>query len=197
MISRKRRIDQGSGNRSSYLNLEKKGFGVETIAEHRPGIVIVEFHAWGTKGPWKHRGGFDQLACAATGFSQEEGGSDGRRCLPPTHLLNDYLAATLGAAATVECLRRRHTEGGIWRVEVNLSRICMWAQSLGVFEESETAGLERPQISKLRDTVDLKTVTGRLGDTKYLPTQIQFAANIKPGFEAGAEPWGVSKMEWL
>ncbi|KAK4506449.1 hypothetical protein PRZ48_000181 [Zasmidium cellare] len=160
---------------SSYLSLEKKGFGAKEIAKRRPGIVIVEFHAWISKGPWRDRGGFDQMACSATGFSQGEGGT-GKPSLPPTHLLNDYLAATLGAAATVECLRRRETEG--------------------MFEEGEVAHLTRPNIPKLKETVGMKTVTGRFGETTYLPTQMQFAGGIKPGFHAGAEPWGVSKMEW-
>ncbi|KAF2171400.1 hypothetical protein M409DRAFT_63695 [Zasmidium cellare ATCC 36951] len=181
---------------SSYLSLEKKGFGAKEIAKRRPGIVIVEFHAWGSKGPWKDWGGFDQLACSATGFSQGEGGT-GKPSLPPTHLLNDYLAATLGAAAMVECLRRREIAGGTWRVEVNLSRICMWVQSLGMFERDVVAHLAKPDIPKLKEVVGMKTVSGRLGETRYLPTQIQFHGAMKPGFEAGAEPWGVSKMAWL
>ncbi|MCE4946599.1 hypothetical protein LVX13_26235 [Streptomyces albulus] len=36
----------------------------------------------------------------------------GRPSLPPTYLLNDYLAACLGAAAVATALRRRATEGG-------------------------------------------------------------------------------------
>lgn len=62
------------------------------------------------EGTWKERGGFDQLACSVTGFSAEEGGFD-NPSLPPTYLLNDYLAAIVGTAGAVEALRRRAKEG--------------------------------------------------------------------------------------
>ncbi|WP_172822997.1 CoA transferase [Granulibacter bethesdensis] len=82
---------------SSYLSLDRKGYGPLALAERRPGIVVLDFHGWGKAGPWSQRGGFDQLACAATGFSAEEGAFDGPR-LPPPDLarLKDRCVSVLG-----------------------------------------------------------------------------------------------------
>lgn len=102
--------------------------------------MLLDYHGWGIKGPWSGRGGFDQLACAATGFSAEEGSFDGPR-LPPTYLLNDYLAAVLGAAGVLEALRRRARDGGTYRVHIDLARVCMWIQDLGLFPRAQVADL--------------------------------------------------------
>ncbi|MFF2812623.1 CoA transferase [Streptomyces sp. NPDC058000] len=44
---------------SNYMNLDTKGFGSEKLVEHRPGLVVLDFHGWGSEGPWLRRGGFD------------------------------------------------------------------------------------------------------------------------------------------
>lgn len=196
---------------SSYLSLDKRGYGPADLIKARPGLIYCDFHGWGKTGLWQQRGGFDQLACSATGFAQEEGmlRQDGRPSLPPTYLLNDYLAAILGAAGIAECLRRRATQGGSYRVHVNLSRIAMWVQSLGLFEKSEVSKLARPcslgpdkkpdpgSIGKGAG-LQFKEVDGPQGRTKYLPTQIAYTSgSIKPGFAVGSEPTGASEMAFL
>ncbi|KAB8349432.1 hypothetical protein FH972_023459 [Carpinus fangiana] len=180
---------------NSYLSLEKKGFGPEVLAKHCPGLVYVDYHAWGTEGPWSQRGGFDQLACAATGFSSEEGQS-GKPRLPPTYLLNDYLAAIVGAAGMVEALRRRATEGGSWRVHVNLSRICMWVQSMGMFEPHELDGVPPIDSQRVKSERTFSEVQGSFGTTRFLPTQIEFSGSIAAGLSRGAEPTGASTFGW-
>ncbi|MEU8514180.1 CoA transferase [Kitasatospora sp. NPDC048722] len=177
---------------SNYLNLDTKGFGPAALAEERPGLVLLDFHGWGTTGPWSRRGGFDQLACAASGFSAEEGSFDGPR-LPPTYLLNDYLAAILGAAGTVEALRRRAREGGTWRVHVDLAKVSMWVQDLGLFPRAQVRGLPAPDPTDAAG--HLATVEGPFGSTGYLPTRIAYST-LRPRLTRGAEPLGASTLAW-
>lgn len=179
---------------NSYLSLDKKGFGPEELIRHCPGLIYVDFHAWGKEGPWLQRGGFDQLACSATGFSAEEAKS-GRPSLPPTHLLNDYLAAIIGAAGIVEALRRRSIEGGSWRVHVNLSRVCMWVQSMGLFSPEDLVNAPAVDAKRIRESAIFKEVDGCFGKTRYLPTQIQFSA-ISGHLAKGSEPTGASALAW-
>ncbi|MDQ1119100.1 MULTISPECIES: CoA transferase [Pseudoxanthomonas] len=177
----------------SYLSLDRKGYGPLALAERRPGIVVLDFHCWGKAGPWSQRGGFDQLACAATGFSAEEGAFDGPR-LPPTYLLNDYLAAILGAAGVAEALRRRAVEGGTYHVHLDLARVCMWIQDLGLLSREQVIGLPPPNAARLKDRC--VRVPGPFGETTYLPTRINYS-DIRPVLSRGAEPLGASACAWI
>ena len=180
---------------TSYLSLDKKGYGPQRLIEYRPGLVFCDFHGWGKDGPWQQRGGFDQLACSATGFAMEEGSSDGPS-LPPTYLLNDYLAAILAAAGMAEAFRKREAEGGSYRVHVNLSRITMWVQEMGLFKHSTVMGLKRP-TADIHVKQALKEVVGSNGLTRYLPTQINYCqGSIKPTLGKGCEPMGASPLRW-
>ncbi|MGK4578592.1 CoA transferase [Kitasatospora sp. HPMI-4] len=176
----------------NYLNLDAKGFGPAALAEYRPGLVVLDFLGWGTEGPWAQRGGFDQLASAATGFAAEEGSFDAPR-LPPTYLLNDYLAAVLGAAGALEALRRRAREGGSYRVHVNLAKVCMWVQDLGLLPHARMAGLPAPDPHQ--DEVELATVHGPFGEVCYLPTQVGYST-LAPRLTRTAEPLGASPFAW-
>ncbi|MFF4903160.1 CoA transferase [Streptomyces sp. NPDC001068] len=177
---------------SNYLGLDEKGFGPLALAERRPGLVVLEVHGWGTAGPWSRRGGFDQLACSATGFAAEEGSFDGP-CMPPTRLLNDYIAAIFGAAGTVEALRRRAREGGSYRVHVDLARIPMWIQDLGLFPRHLVADLPVPDPAAVN--AELVTVDGPFGEVTYLPTRISYST-LRPRLMRSAEPLGTSPLTW-
>jgi crotonobetainyl-CoA:carnitine CoA-transferase CaiB-like acyl-CoA transferase len=177
---------------ANYMGLEAKGFGPLALADRRPGLVVLDYQGWGTRGPWAGRGGFDQLACAASGYSAEEGSFDGPR-LPPTYLLNDYLAAVLGAAGVLEALRRRSREGGTWRVHLDLARVCMWIQDLGLFPHEQVAGLPAPDPTAAAG--DLVTLDGAFGEVTYLPTQVHLSA-FTPRLERSAAPLGSSKLAW-
>lgn len=111
---------------NSYLSLDKKGFSVTELTKARPGLVCLDYHGWDHEGEWSERGGFDQLACSATGFALEEAqpveeGQFPKPSLPPTYLLNDYLAAVLGAAGVASALQKRSKEGGSYRVHLGKS----------------------------------------------------------------------------
>ncbi|OZC88853.1 CoA transferase [Rhodococcus sp. 06-412-2C] len=174
----------------SYRGMDRRGFGAHDLAALRPGVVVCEYHCWGADGPWGERGGFDQLACSATGFAESEN-FDGRPSLPPTYLLNDYLAAYLGAAGTVAALRRRAIMGGSWRVRVNLDRVCMWVQDLGLFHQDDVAALPRPS----RPNIDLVTVDSPFGPITEPVLPLAFSDVPTPVWGV-PRPLGSSPLQW-
>lgn len=176
---------------TSYLGLDAKGYSPAHLVAARPGLVVLDLRAWGMEGPWANRGGFDQVACAATGFSAAEGSFD-KPALPPTYTLNDYLLSILGAAGVVEALRRRAREGGSWRVHVDLGRAAMWVQSLGTIPRERLTGLSFvPAQIKAR----MQSVPGPFGNVTYLPPQIEYS-ELRPGLTFSAHPQGSSPMAW-
>ncbi|MBY0548299.1 MAG: CoA transferase [Candidatus Obscuribacterales bacterium] len=101
----------------------------ELAADHK-GLVCLSINAYGHRGPWSDRPGFDHNLQVATGFAATEGGIDSPR-LSPVFYLNDFLTGYLGAAGVMTALLRRATEGGSYHVKVSLARTAMWVQDLG------------------------------------------------------------------
>lgn len=103
------------------------GFGPDEAARLRPGIVYVSLTAYGTRGPWAQRRGFDSLVQTAMGFNHAEGeaAGDGKPRPLPMQILDEatgYLIA-MGAAAA---LWRQQREGGSWHVQVSLAQTGQW-----------------------------------------------------------------------
>jgi crotonobetainyl-CoA:carnitine CoA-transferase CaiB-like acyl-CoA transferase len=162
--------DTGMGKRSAYLNLStdggrarlrkliaradvfiqsfrpgalaKLGFGAEELAEQRPGLVVADLSAYGWRGPWAHRRGFDSLVQLASGIAAE-GGSDEPRPLPVQAL--DHATGWLTAAAVMTAVKRQVLEGGAWQAKLSLAGTGMWLDSLG---RKDSHGSE-PDVSGL------------------------------------------------
>ena len=84
--------------------LDALGFGADELARMAPGIVCVSLSAYGHRGPWARRRGFDSLVQSATGLNVAEAeafGSVEPRALPLQAL--DYGAGFL--------LRLRRVDG--------------------------------------------------------------------------------------
>ncbi|MCX6405734.1 MAG: CoA transferase [Propionibacteriales bacterium] len=175
----------------SYRHLARFGLDAEQLARDHHGVVLADVHGWGDRGPWSDRGGFDQLACAATGFALEEGGGD-RAALPPTYLLNDYVAAFLLAAGIETALHRQATEGGSWHVHVDLAKVCTWVQSFGDNPRQVSAG---PDLREHLDEVPTVETEGPFGRVAALPSLLE----VTPAWDLhrGA-PWplGSAPMAW-
>lgn len=152
-------LDTGWGKRSAYLDyrresdtrslgalsraadvfvqswrpdaLTENGLGAEHLAATHHGIVYASINAFGFTGPWRDRKGFEQLGQSVSGVALDEGRTCDKPQLVPTSLLNDYLAAYLGAAGVMAALGRRAREGGSYHVRTSLTACSMWLQSLG------------------------------------------------------------------
>lgn len=120
--------------------LAVRGFGPETLAELRPGLVYVSLSAYGDRGPWADRRGFDSLVQSATGLNVAEAralGSAEPKALPLQAL--DYGAGYLLAFGALAALQRQRTEGGSWHVRVALSGVGRWLQSLPRIADPDSA----------------------------------------------------------
>lgn len=82
-----------------------RGFGAEELAALRPGIVCVEISAYGSRGPWASRRGFDSLVQMACGIAHEGGDGTSPRPLPAQAL--DHATGYLAAFGAIAALLRR------------------------------------------------------------------------------------------
>lgn len=112
--------------------LDALGYGPQALAHKRPGIVVVSLSAYGDRGPWADRRGFDSLVQAATGFNLAEAqaaGSAQPKALP-VQILDHATGYLIAFAATAAKLRQLQ-EGGTWHVRVSLAQTAHWLRGLG------------------------------------------------------------------
>ena len=179
----------------SYLNLDQRGISPKRLATSRPGIISHELRCFDFEGEWANFRGFDMLAVAVSGYVDSEGAVDAP-IMPLQVIFADYLAAYVGSAAVAAALYRRSIEGGSYQVRVSLTRMCMWAQEVGLLDISALNGaLPFADIVKQADIPTAK-IKGPFGDVTYLPSQI-IMPDIKPGFKFGTQPLGSSLLEWV
>ncbi|WP_245647235.1 CoA transferase [Microtetraspora niveoalba] len=152
-------------------SLDARGFGPEDLAELRPGVVCVEISAYGSRGPWGRRRGFDSLVQMACGIAHD--GGDGARPRPLPCQALDHATGYLAAFGAVAGLLRRGDEGGSWRVELSLARTARWLDGLG-----RSAGGEASHAPHRMDDL-LERMASSFGVLTYVRP---------PGRIEGAEP---------
>lgn len=179
----------------SYLNLDQKGISPRRLATARPGIIAHELRCFDFEGEWANFRGFDMLAVAVSGYCDEEGATDAP-IMPLQVIFADYLAAYAGAAGVAAALRRRAIEGGSYQVRVSLTRMCMWAQELGLLDASALDGTTRFADLASQSDLPLAKVDSPFGEITYLPSMIDMP-DIKPGFVRGTQPLGSSLLQWI
>ncbi|MGU3433162.1 CoA transferase [Actinomycetes bacterium M1A6_2h] len=86
-----------------------------------PGVVHGRVSAWGERGPWAHRRGFDSLVQAASGIATVEGTPG---ALPAQAL--DHASGYLLAAGVVDALAAQLSDGIGRDVTVSLARTAEW-----------------------------------------------------------------------
>ena len=117
-------------------SLEAKGFGPEAVRAINPGIVYATMSAWGTKGPWAKRRGFDSLVQTVSGMNVEEAIAAGKgepAMATPVQAL-DHAGGYLLAFGVMAALLRRSREGGSYVVSVSLAQVMSWLVALGRLE---------------------------------------------------------------
>jgi len=110
--------------------LDHFGLGEETLTERHPGIVAVYLDAWGHRGPWAGRRGFDSVVQAPTGIAMGESPDGQEPGALPCQLL-DHGTGYLAAAAVLDGLRRQGAEGGTHVRRLSLARTARWLTSRG------------------------------------------------------------------
>ncbi|MGV9250168.1 CoA transferase [Streptomyces sp. NPDC003697] len=105
-------------------SLDRFGLSPAALAERRPGLVVAQLSAWGTRGPWAGRRGFDSLVQAATGIAAVEGPAERPGALPAQAL--DHGTGYLLAAAVLRALTDQAADGGSRTVRLSLARTAAW-----------------------------------------------------------------------
>ena len=109
--------------------LDRFGLSPELLAERHPGLVVVSLSAWGSRGPWGGRRGFDSIVQAACGIAMAESADGERPGAMPCQLL-DHGTGYLCAAAALQALARQSTHGGTEFRELCLARTAHWLLGL-------------------------------------------------------------------
>jgi hypothetical protein len=100
----------------------------------------VTLSAWGTRGGWGARRGFDSLVQVATGIGWATSPDGQRLGALPCQLL-DHATGYLVAAGALAALARRHRTGAASHVSVSLARTARWLLDQGPREPAgEPAG---------------------------------------------------------
>lgn len=170
-----------------HKSLARRGFGVEQLAELRPGIIYVSENAFGHDGPWQERPGWEQLAQSTTGVAVTQGID--RPTLAPA-AMNDYTTGYFAALGTMIALRKRATEGGSWLVRVSLSQTSMWYYRMGhELRREEATGMG--DVSGFLEERD--TPYGRMG---HLRPPLQMS-ETPPRWELPSAPIGSGEATWV
>jgi crotonobetainyl-CoA:carnitine CoA-transferase CaiB-like acyl-CoA transferase len=115
------------------------GFAPEGVAALRPGIVYVTMSAFGTRGPWQDRRGYDSVVQSVSGFCDEVAVDGEPRFLPVSAL--DYVTGYLAAFGAQVALARRAAEGGSYHVQLSLAQTGRYLAGLPRTSPAERAGL--------------------------------------------------------
>jgi CoA-transferase family III len=105
--------------------LDRFGLGSRGLSAGHPGVVIVHLDAWGHRGPWSARRGFDSIVQAACGIATIEAPDGSSPGALPCQLL-DHGTGYLAAAAVLDGLRRQGRQGGTILRSLSLARIAAW-----------------------------------------------------------------------
>lgn len=101
--------------------LRRFGLDAADLAVSHPHLVVVTISAWGSKGPWAQRRGFDSLVQCPTGIAHVEGAGGGPGALPAQVL--DHATGYLAAAAALLGLAR-----GGGASALSLAQTAAWLQ---------------------------------------------------------------------
>ncbi len=135
--------------------LDRFGLAPEELARRHPGLVVVTLSAWGHRGPWASRRGFDSLVQAACGIAVTEGSAEQPGALPAQVL--DHATGYLAAAGALLALAEQRERGGTHHVRLALAGTAAWLQGLPRAEPATV-----PDVDPDPYLQDLDAPAGRL-----------------------------------
>lgn len=160
--------------------LARLGLGEDELAERHPHLVVASLSAWGCRGPWAQRRGFDSIVQAASGVAVMTGAADGSPGALPVQAL-DHAAGHLLAAAVLRglVLRRTAASDGApasWHAHVSLAGLARWLLSQQVSSQAPapSEGLRASDLE--RYLVELPSPAGRVTVVRPLGAPVWAAA---------------------
>ncbi|MCJ1679016.1 CoA transferase [Streptomyces sp. APSN-46.1] len=167
--------------------LERYGLGVEELMAARPGLVVAELCAWGWRGPWAGRRGFDSLVQAGYGVAAACGsgagpgvpGVGGVPGVLPAQAL-DHGTGYLAAAGVLRAL----AEGGGRGLRYSLAGTASW-----LVREVPPVGAPVPGYSA---QPWLREVSSGYGVLRYAASPLPYGDWVR-----GPSRWGAARAAWL
>ncbi|GAA5064059.1 CoA transferase [Streptomyces similanensis] len=186
--------------------LDRYGLSPEALAERRPGLVVAQLSAWGRRGPWGGRRGFDSLVQVATGVAATEGTRERPGALPAQAL--DHGTGYLLAGAVLRALTEQAHEGGSRVVRLALARTAAWlTRESGC--AAGAAGAATGAVAAVAEGVVttqgapyggpgpwLAEADSRIGRLRYARSPVAFAGG-PADWARPPGPWGADPARWL
>ena len=172
--------------------LASHGFGPESLAAMRPGLVYVTLSAWGHVGPWKDRRGYDTVVQAVNGMAARSAVDSIPTQLPVAAI--DYVSGNIMAFGAMVALARRATMGGSWAVRVSLAAVGAWIARQGMVDDEQFASapaeLPAATLAGL-----MREISSPFGHVSYLGPVAQMS-ETPLGSQLPPLPLGVSEARW-
>lgn len=171
--------------------LDARGLSPLELAKLRPGIVCVTLNAWGFRGPWKDRRGYDTVVQAANGLAWN--GMNAPPVFTPV-AQQDYVAGYLMAYGAMVALARRVSEGGSWLVRVSLAGCGEWIRRPGLVAPEDYGRCP----TQVRDDVVaplLQASASPAGVVSHLGPVTRMSLT-PPRWDRGIAATGSSPREW-
>ncbi|RHY29493.1 hypothetical protein DYB32_005435 [Aphanomyces invadans] len=172
-----------------------EGVDTESLHAMNPSLIVAKLSAYGTKGPWANKRGFDSLVQTATGFNVSEAryfeGQDVPKALPVQALdhASGYLLA-FGILAAVHDKLTCSTPTNS-QVEVCLAWTAEWLRHLGQVQQGETTEEISPEdVHRMLEVVDMGTHQARF--VKRSPEMTP-----SPRFDFYPQSLAHNDAEWL
>jgi crotonobetainyl-CoA:carnitine CoA-transferase CaiB-like acyl-CoA transferase len=157
--------------------LGARGLSPEELATLRPGLVYVSLSAFGHKGPWATRRGFDTVVQTVSGITLRQGQLfPGKEPGPQFYPLSaiDYCTGYLMAMGAMLALAKRAQEGGSWLVRISLAQVGKWLVDLGEVPEAELEGVPAEFAPEQIERWSMVTETPK-GPLKHLKPAVQLS----------------------
>lgn len=175
------------------------GLDPETLARANPGLVVANLSAFGPRGPWAGRRGFDSLVQTCAGFNVSEAAHAGQgetaRPMPCQAL--DHAAGFLLATGVMAAVYRRAVAPrlGPWRVDVSLASVMKYLRSLGQYPGTSGFEVSADDVGTPDDD------RFEVRETAFgVLRALRHSANIEDvrvGWDVMPKPLGSDAAEWL
>ncbi|KAM0429815.1 hypothetical protein ACHAPT_006421 [Fusarium lateritium] len=179
-------------------SLASYGLSQEELLKVNPDLIFANMSAFGPKGPWSGRRGYDSLVqtCSGMNVSEAEHACKGEAARPTPCQALDHAGGYFLATGIVAALYRQATQGGSWRVDVSLAGTMKYLRSLGQYPGA--TGFEVHDFAKPEDVPQQYYETN---DTGFGVMQAIKHSAIVEGHQVGwnvvPKPLGSDAPEWL